>query len=388
MQVYKLILKILYKNRTSMMIYMGVFLFFAILSSASSNNSEITTLTSTKIKYGIINSDQNSEIVKGLESYLNKQAILVSLPKEKEKQQDALFFRKVEYILEIPNGFTDSIMNGENVELAKTTVPDASSTVFMDMLVNKFLNTTKIYSGHAQNLTQKEIVQHVQSDLSKMTPVVFQNDSKGKNDNFFAGYYFKFLTYSQFSILILGICSVLIVFNNTDLKKRNYASPMKLRNINLQLILGCVSFAIISWIVTIIPSFFMYKSVMTTKTGAILLISSFLFTLTALSISFLIASFIKSRNAMTAAANVVSLGSSFIGGVFVDQMFLGKNVLTLGSFTPTYWYVKAVDSLVKLNQFHYVDLKPVLNNLLVVVGFGISALMICLVYLKQKRQSF
>jgi ABC-2 type transport system permease protein len=367
---------------------MGVFLFFAILSSASSNNSEITTLTSTKIKYGIINSDQNSEIVKGLESYLNKQAILVSLPKEKEKQQDALFFRKVEYILEIPNGFTDSIMNGENVELAKTTVPDASSTVFMDMLVNKFLNTTKIYSGHAQNLTQKEIVQHVQSDLSKMTPVVFQNDSKGKNDNFFAGYYFKFLTYSQFSILILGICSVLIVFNNTDLKKRNYASPMKLRNINLQLILGCVSFAIISWIVTIIPSFFMYKSVMTTKTGAILLISSFLFTLTALSISFLIASFIKSRNAMTAAANVVSLGSSFIGGVFVDQMFLGKNVLTLGSFTPTYWYVKAVDSLVKLNQFHYVDLKPVLNNLLVVVGFGISALMICLVYLKQKRQSF
>lgn len=388
MQVYKLILKILYKNKTSMLIYMGVFLFFAILSAVSSRNSEINTLSSTKIKFAVLNEDKDSEIVKGLKSYLSKQAILVPLSKDKEEQQDALFYRKAEYILKIPSGFTDAVMNGEIIQINKTTVPDASSGIFMDMLVNKYLNTSKIYVGNVQNLTQNEVVKHVLDDLSNKTPVVFQNDSNNNKTNLFAGYYFKFLTYSQFSILILGICSVMIVFNDTDLKKRNYASPVKLSSINLQLVLACFTFAIISWLVTIIPSFIMFNSVVTSKTGVILILSSLLFTLTALSISVLIASFIKSRNAMTAAANVVSLGSSFIGGVFVDQMFLGKNVLTLGSFTPTYWYVKAVDATVRLSQFSYVDLKPILVNLLVVAGFGVSSLMICLVYLKQKRQTF
>lgn len=371
-----------------MIIYMGIFLFFAILSAQSSSNSEISTLTSTEIKYAVMNEDQNSELIKGLESYLNKNAILVPLSKVKEKQQDALFYRKVEYILEIPSGFTDAVMRGENVTLAKTTVPDASSSIFMDMLVNKYLNTTKIYLGNAKNLSQKEIADHVLDNLSNKTAVVFQNDSNTNNANIFAGFYFNFLAYSLFSILILGVCSVMIVFNDTDLKMRNYASPIKLRNMNLQLILACFSYAIFCWLITIIPSFILYRSVVISKIGLLLLLSSLLFTFTVLSISFLIASFIKSRNAMTSAANIVSLGSSFIGGVFVQQSLLGKNVLALGSFTPTYWYVKAVDAIVKLNQFHFEDLKPILGNLLVVVGFGASALMICLVYLKQKRQSF
>jgi ABC-2 type transport system permease protein len=367
---------------------MGIFLLFAILSTESSDESEISTMTNHKINYAVINPEQDSEIVKGLLSYLKDHANLVSIPKGKEAQQDALFYRKVEYIIDIPSGFNDAILRGETVKLGKTTVPDATSGVFMDMLINKYLNTTKIYLGNTQNLSQKEIVDQVLDDLSNKTKVVIQNDSNGNQDYFHAKYYFNFLTYSIFSILILGICSVMIVFNNADLKKRNYASPVKLKSINLQLVLGCLSFAAFSWVISVIPSFIMLKDVMTTKIGALLLLSSLLFTFTALSISFLIASFVTSRNAMSAVANVVALGNGFMGGVFVEQDFLGKTVLTIGSFTPTYWYVKAVDAIVELNQFHFEDLKPILGNLLVVVAFGASSLMICLVYLKQKRQSF
>jgi ABC-2 type transport system permease protein len=39
--------------------------------------------------------------------------------------------------------------------------------------------------------------------------------------------------------------------------------------------------------------------------------------------------------------NVLTLGMSFISGVFVPQAILGKTVLTIAQFTPVFWFVKA-----------------------------------------------
>lgn len=44
-----------------------------------------------------------------------------------------------------------------------------------------------------------------------------------------------------------------------------------------------------------------------------------------------------------AIVNTVSLGSSFLCGVFVQQELLGETVPSIARFLPAYWYVKAVD---------------------------------------------
>ena len=73
------------------------------------------------------------------------------------------------------------------------------------------------------------------------------------------------------------------------------------------------------WLVLISASFVMYGSYMFTTNGLLLLLNSFIFTLAALSISYLIGNLVKSRGAMSAAANVFALGTSFLSGVFVPQ---------------------------------------------------------------------
>jgi len=84
---------------------------------------------------------------------------------------------------------------------------------------------------------------------------------------------------------------------------------------NIQMMLGNVSFAILIWLIMKIPSLVMYGDYMFTKKGLLFLLNSFIFTLPALSISFLIANIVKSKNAISAAANVVSLGTCFIKGI-------------------------------------------------------------------------
>jgi len=162
---------------------------------------------------------------------------------------------------------------------------------------------------------------------------------------------------------------------------------MNTRSMNLQMILGNLSFAVLVWFIMVFASFIMCGSYMFTTNGLLLILNSFVFTLAALSISFLVGNIIKSRGAMSAAANVFSLGTCFISGVFVRQALLGKTVLTIASFTPTYWYVKSNNAITDMIDFKIENLIPVFNNMLIMIGFAVAVLAVTLAVIKQKRMS-
>ncbi|MFL0267387.1 ABC transporter permease [Candidatus Clostridium radicumherbarum] len=387
MQVYKAFFKIILKNINQIMIYVVVFVSLAIGLANTNSNPVNSSFTETKVNIAFINYDTNSKIVEGLRDYLSKNTNIVDIPDDTQKLQDALFFRQVEYIVKVPKGFTEGLSRGEAMKLEKTTVPSSSSAIFVDSIINKYLNTAKIYMGSMGNLSQEQLISYINKDMAQKTQVkmLTSEDENSKNEK--RAYYFNYMAYSLFSILILGVCSVMLVFNNTDLKKRNLCSPIKLKNMNFQLILGNFSYAVLAWFIMIFTGIVMYGSYMFTARGLLLLLNSFIFTLAALSISFLIGNVIKSKSAMSAAANVFSLGTCFISGVFVPQALLGKTVLRAASFTPNYWYVKTNNSIANMVNMNMENLAPIFLNMLVVVGFAAAVLAVTLVVIKQKRMS-
>lgn len=153
---------------------------------------------------------------------------------------------------------------------------------------------------------------------------------------------------------------------------------------NIQMMLGNVSFAILIWLIMKIPSLVMYGDYMFTKKGLLFLLNSFIFTLPALSISFLIANIVKSKNAISAASNVVSLGTCFISGVFVPRDFLGETLLKFASFTPTYWYVKSNHIIANIDRLKEEDIRSILTSILIMLIFALTALVITMVIKKQK----
>jgi ABC-2 type transport system permease protein len=389
MQVYKAFFKIIYKNLSQMVIYVVVFILLAVILTNTYTNPVNTNFTETKINIAFINNDTDSKLVKGLRDYLSKNANIVNIPDNTQKLQDALFFRQVEYIVKVPKGFTDGLLSGKSVQFEKTTLPSSTSGIYMDSIINKYLNTAKTYTSNIKDLSQEQLVSYIDKDLSQETYVKVSNSVGQIQISKYGGcaYYYNYLAYSLFAILILGVCSVMMVFNNTELRKRNLCSPVKLRDMNFQMILGNISFAILTWVLMIFTSFIMYGSYMFTANGLLLLLKSFVFTLAALSISFLIGNIIKSKGAMSAVANVFSLGTCFISGVFVPQVLLGKTVLKIASFTPTYWYVKSNNDIANMANFKMENLMPIFSNMLIVFGFAVAVLAVTLVVIKQKRVS-
>jgi ABC-2 type transporter. len=385
MQVYKAFFKVIKKNRGLLLIYLVVFMVLALLLTNTYNPPQDTDFSKVKVNIAFINDDNDSLLVAGLKIYLSENANLVDLPDEPQKLQDALFFRQVEYILRVPDGFTEAMLSGREVQLEKTIVPDSTSNVYMDLLINKYLNTAQTYTTYMPGLSQAELTQYLDKDLAEQSQVTMISNGSHSANAEKSGYYFNYLSYSMFAILILGVCSVMLVFNNTDLKRRNLCSPIRSANMNFQMILGNLSFAILTWLVLISASFVMYGSFMFTANGLLLLLNSFVFTLAALSISYLIANLVKSRGAMSAVSNVFALGTSFISGVFVPQELLGANVLTIASFTPTYWYVKANNEIAAAVSFNANNLQSIFTSMVLVLAFGVAMLGVTLVLIKQRR---
>lgn len=388
MQVYKAFFKIIHKNLGQLLIYMIIFVVFAIVLGNSKQNPNDINFEDTKVNIAFINKDEDTKIVSGLKEYLRKNTNIIEVGKTKEDMQDALYFREVEYIVTIPKGFTKKILNNsDKIYIEKNSRSDSISEVYIDNLINRYLNIVKAYTLSSGNISQSQLVKYVGKDLDYNTKVEVSTYENGYVSNPGCKNYYNYLAYSMFAILILGVTAVMLTFENKDLKMRNLSSALTMRSLNFQLVLGNISYAIVVWIIMILASFIMYKGYMFSMNGILFLVNSFIFTLSALSMGLLISTIVKSRSAMSAAANVVSLGLCFISGVFVPQEYLGKAVISIAKFNPVYWYIKANEEISILVNFNETNVVPIIYNMLIVFGFAAAILAVTLVIMKQRRFS-
>lgn len=388
MQVYKAFFKVIRKNLGQLSIYMVVFVVFAIVLGNSKQNPADIDFEDKKVNIAFINKDEDSKIVGGLKEYLSSNTNIVDIGKTKEDKQDALYFNEVEYIVTIPKGFTQKILNNsEEINIEKSSIPNSVSEVYIDNLVNRYLNTAKTYTLALGDISQADLVKYISEDLDYSTKVEISTYENGYVNNTGCRNYYNYLAYSMFAILILGVTAVMLTFENKDLKMRNLSSALTMRSLNFQLVLGNISYAIVAWFIMILASFIMYKGYMFSMNGVLFLINSFIFTLAALSIGLLISTIIKTRSAMSAAANVVSLGFCFISGVFVPQEYLGETVIAIAKFNPAYWYIKANEEISVLTNFTEINITPIVYSMLIVLGFAVTILAVTLVIMKQRRFS-
>lgn len=48
---------------------------------------------------------------------------------------------------------------------------------------------------------------------------------------------------------------------------------------------------------------------------------------------------------------------------------LSPFVLTLAKFLPSYWFIKANNEIIKLTEFSFETIKPILFDMLIICGF-------------------
>lgn len=131
----------------------------------------------------------------------------------------------------------------------------------------------------------------------------------------------------------------MIAFHNPDVKRRMMCAAIPIRSQNRQLVLGYILVGIIVWLICILMPFLLYrKDFINDPNMPYYLMNSFLMTLVSLSLAFLVSTLISRGELISAIVNIISLGMSFLCGVFVDLDILGKGVRTFAQFLPVYWY--------------------------------------------------
>ena len=184
-----------------------------------------------------------------------------------------------------------------------------------------------------------------------------------------AATYYNFSNYMLITITMVIVTMIMVSFNEEKIIRRNLVSPVSYKSMNRQLLLGNYIVGLFIWLLYVIFSFILYSKAMMTINGLLLVINSLVLMLFIQALSFMIAKFTSNREILSGVGNVFGLGSSFICGAFVPQSMLSPFVLTLAKFLPSYWFIKANNEIVKLNDFGFEAIKPVLIDMLIVCGF-------------------
>lgn len=381
MTVFKTFLKILNKNKGIVILYTVILLVFAGINMKSNNN--VATFEASRPDILIVNRDEEVGITKDLIRYIKENSDTPTVADNEDARNDALFYEDADYILYIPENYHNDFMNGQAPELeVKRT--GSYNAEYAEMIIKRYINVASTYQKSISS--EDELVAKVNETLSKKAEanITSKLDTTGLNR---AAFYYNFESYAILACLIYIICLVLSVFNSQKVHKRIVISSTDYKKHNRQLLLSNCVYAFFVWSLYVIASFILIgNNIMMTKNGAVFILNSFVFTICATALSFLIGNVVTNKNAVTGIVNVVALGSSFLCGVFVPSQYLPDSVKTIAHALPTYYYVKTNDAVSTMEVFNFETLKPLMINMGVLLGFTAVFIIISNIATAKKRK--
>lgn len=385
MPVFKAYIKVIRRKLPVMSIYLGVFVIMVILLTVLSSQNPAADFTASRPRIAVINEDSGGVIAEGLSRYLGEAAQLAGqLPQTPTALQDALFFREIEYVVRIPAGFSAALLEGSTTaQVEKTGVPDSASAVYLDRLVERYLTAASRYALVRPQPEAAKIDSLVRADLAITSEVRLITGAPAGPS--LVTYFFNFLSYAMMAIIFLGVSTIMLAFNKTDLRRRNSSAPVTLVQMNGQILLGHILFIGVVWAVMCVLSVMIGRVATEGREMLLMACNAFIFATACLSLSYLISLFVRNDNVQHAILNILALGSSFISGVFVPQELLGGTVTAIARFTPTYWYVRANNDLGSLAAATPGIPASVPQAMLIQLGFTAALLAVSLVVSKQRR---
>ncbi|MCI8999496.1 MAG: ABC transporter permease [Clostridia bacterium] len=380
MTVFKAFLKVLNKCKVPIILYTVLLIGFGGFNMQTSDNS--TNFVASKPDVYIINEDKEEGITKNLVDYMKNNTNVLEVPSTEEAIDDALFYREVNYIIYIPNHYREEFLKGNNPEIKIKSTGDYQASL-ADMLLERY---SKVANSYQKIITsEEELIGKVNETLEKQTQV--EITSKLDTDQLQkASFYYNFTNYSILAGCVYVICLILSSFHEEKIAKRTIISSMSYHSHNRKLLVSNSLFAFFLWGMYVLLSFPLVGNIMFTMHGLVYIINSFLFTICALTIAFLIGNLVSNKNAVNGIVNVVALGSSFLCGAFVPMEWLPDTVLKIAHILPSYYYIKSNELLREIETVNLEALHEIIINMGIIVAFAIGFTIIANIVARKKRK--
>ena len=251
------------------------------------------------------------------------------------------------------------------------------------MQLSRYLKVANTYLKFTNS--EEDLIRNINQTLKKQAKVeiVSKLDTSALSK---ATFYYNFLNYCLLAGFIYVICLILSSFKEKNIHKRTIISSMNYKEYNRKLLLSNALFGFVLWLFYIILSFIILGSIIFTPHGLVYILNSFIFSICALSIAFLIGNAMNNKNAINGIVNVVALGSCFLCGAFVPMELLPDSVLKIAHILPSYWYIKTNELLKTIDKFNLETMSPILINMLIIIAFTIVFVVITnIISLKKQK---
>lgn len=340
MQVFKTFMKIVLKNLGVASIYIVVF-FMLTMITANTANSSPEQFSASKLDICVIDKD-NTEASHKLAQYIGENHNIVDIEDNKDDILNALYYRTVDYVLNINEGYQENLSNGNTENLfSNYKVPDSYTAVFMDSQLDAYVKYASAYITGGNDIDTA--LDNVSKELSNEVEVNMVSFNDNANDADKSYLYFSYLGYIMVMVIVMAVSPSFIEMTNKKISSRTNCSSTSASSQTMQLLLGASICGFGVFVLFVLGGFIFLGNTMLTQTGLLMLLNLFVYTVFSVLLTLFISTILDNTTALNMIANVIGLGMSFLCGVFVSQNLLSEGVLSVGRFLPAYWYVKAVN---------------------------------------------
>ncbi|MCR5624080.1 MAG: ABC transporter permease [Lachnospiraceae bacterium] len=353
MQVFKAFMKIVKSNWVGIVLYFGICVLMTVMVASQYGGKESQgkfVSTNTSI---IVNDNDNTELSKAVVKYL-KSTQKVSVGKYSEDNvKDMIYSGYYTAYIDIPKGFMDKHLSEDALEIS--TVFDTSQAAgnFVSLQLSSFVDGVLRFenAGFSMDEAIKKTEEAVDTEDFIELEAVKNNNSNTNSKTYSL---FLFLPYAIMSIILWCLLPAVLRFNVKDVKDRTDVSPLSSTRKRLSLFGSSAFVSLLVYIGIVIFTGVFLKGDILTEKWNLSILNLLIFTLVTGGMLILITSFpttgvLKGKDIIV---NIVSLGFSFLGGIFVPLEVLGDGVKSVGRFLPTYWYaisLEKIESGVSLN---------------------------------------
>lgn len=382
MQIFQAFFKTLKKRSVSVIIYFTIFLALSVMMSGNGKQQTEAAYKDTKMKVAVMDRD-NTLLSRSLYDYMKDTQKIVQIKDDEKTIPDELFYGNVDYVLIIKKGFEEGIKAGKYEDIVENVkVPKSISGKLLDSKIDQYLSELSTYM--AAGFSAEEAVENTQKTSEITADVKLYKVQGASEEKSRAYYYYLYIPYVLIGMLISGVGSILLIFRKKDLNWRIKCSSVSELRKNSVLLLACGLFSFVCWAIFVLLSLVLYRTDVLTGKGVLFILNSLVFLLVAMSLVYMVSFLVKTLNAISMASNVISLGLSFLGGIFVPLEYMSKSVVRFSKVLPTYWYVinnEAIDSFVNTTKQQGMILRNFGIELLFAALFFVIAL-----YLSKSRR--
>lgn len=389
MQVFNTFLKVALKKIPSIITYVIIFFSVSVVI-VSINTSDEAIYESERLNITVFDNDKTDES-RALIEYLSKSNDIVEKEMTQQEITAELFYRVTDYVLTINEGYAEKLNGGETDGLfTSLTLPMTYSTAYADSQINQYISTVNMYRAGGSTVAEA-VKKAAESDVKTEITVETFGNGDGEYDAFAYNYY-RLLPYLFLTVIITGVSGVIIAVRRKILRERILCAPISNVTFTSQLVLGTVLVSFIVWLFMVVASALLIGvDVLFTTQGALIILNSLVFMLVVVAISVLTCTFIsgdgttnRAQTVIVMISNIVSLGMSFLSGVFVPQALMGEGIATVGRLLPAYWYVQALDNIAQMNGQKF-DMTTVLSSMGIELLFAAALFSVALVVTKAKK---